>query len=64
MYTGETNTSSQSSTEDEIALMFSEVLRQLNEKKELDSRPYEVYEIVPKHELKDTELAVLRKVER
>lgn len=54
--------SSKKYDDDKIALMYAEALRLLKQREELEDTEFKVYEEVPKHELKDEELAVYRKV--
>ena len=50
--------------DDQIALLFAEVLRRLKQKEELVNREYETYEIIPKYKLEDNVIAEYRKVKR
>lgn len=50
--------------DDRMVEVFLETLRRLKYKESGINEEYTAYEVLPKSKLKDTELAVLRKVER
>lgn len=50
--------------DNEVALLFAEVLRRLKQREELIDQEYETYEIVPKYKLDSNVIAEYRKVEK